>query len=101
MDTQVRGWLLAVCPILMMVMWMVVAPDTSDMKPAEALRTLSEQGIRARIAILGGILAMVGFVIGFSLLARAMRGPEKPGSISAGILFLVLIAVAMIGTGYI
>ena len=83
---------------------MVVAPDTSDMKPAEALRTLSEQGIRARIAILGGILAMVGFVIGFSLLARAMRGPEKPGSISAeiaGILFLVLIAVAMIGTGYI
>ena len=104
MDTQVRGWLLAVCPILMMVMWMVVGPDTSDMKPAEELRTLSEQGGRARIAILGGTFAMVGFVIGLALLARAMRGPEKPGSIWAeisGILFLVLIAVATIGTGYV
>ena len=72
------------------------------MKPAEQLRLVSEQGVRVRIAVLGTTFAMVGSMTGLALLARAMRGPEKPGSIwaeIAGILFLAGIPVTLISMG--
>ena len=103
MDTQVRGWLLALCPILMVAMFAFFWPNISDgMNPAEQLLMMSEQGVRARIAILATTFVILGFLIGLALLARAMRGPEKPGSIwaeIARILFLVGIPVMLISMG--
>ena len=65
----------------MVIMFLFVFLDFSDMKPAEQLRMMSEQGVRTRIAVLASTFAMVGALIGLALLATAMRGPEKPGSI--------------------
>lgn len=100
---NVTSWLLIVSPILAMAMWIGVAPDTSDMSPAEELAKLSENETRAMIGGMLGTLAMVGLLLGQTLLARWLRAPEKPGAICAeiaAILIVILIPIMLIGSGY-
>ena len=100
---NVTSWLLIVSPILAMAMWIGVAPDTSDMSPSEELAKLSDNETRAMIGGMLGTLAMVGLLLGQTLLARGLRAPEKPGAICAeiaGLLIVVLIPVMLIGSGY-
>ena len=73
---NVTSWLLIVSPILAIAMWIGVAPDTSDMSPSEELAKLSDNETRAMIGGMLGTLAMVGLLLGQTLLARGLRAPE-------------------------
>ena len=103
MNSKVTGWLLTVSPIVAFTMWFFVAPDTSDMNPAQSLDKLLENKTLAYIGGLFGTLAFASILLSHALLARSLRGAGKPGATCAelaSILILLLIPVILVGSGY-
>ena len=101
---SLTGWLLIAGPVLMFVvigvLWeaLIGAGETAADSVAEAMA--NEQ--LARILLVVGMIVFTATFVGLVLLARSMKGEDKPGATYAdvaGIIFVAVAGASIVATG--
>ena len=94
MNTRVfTSWLLIICPIAMMVIFMVIEPlimesvDENLAPKEQALANLElfqDNELAGYIINVSGVLLMVGTILGLALLGKSLKGSGAPlGTLSS------------------